>query len=160
MVNEPVDRTSPSVTEPGDTERTPGDGCGGDGRGVGWVCPGVGDDGEDGCPACPPCPPCPLCPPCAPCCEGVAEGEPDTFLIRPRCCLPPLPPEPGGAGATLCCELADSGACGPPAGPAVAPAAGGGSVWCSASMMRMVPVPSSTAAATAMLAAMVTTCGP
>ena len=90
MVNDAVEGTPLSVTEPGDTDSVPGDGGGDcDGLGDGWVRPGVGDECEEGCP-----PPCP-------CCEGVGVGEPDTLMIRPMCCLP-LPPLPvvDGEGVT------------------------------------------------------------
>src|SRR6516165_4655854 len=93
MVNEPLEPVLLSVIEPGDTDSEPGDGGGdGDGLGGGWVRPGVGDEGEDDRPPC-------GCPP--PCGEVVADGDGDTVMVRPMCCLPPpalLPELDGEAG--------------------------------------------------------------
>ena len=89
MVNEAVAGLPLSVTELGETASVPGDGGGDcDGLGDGGVRPGVGDDEcGDGCP----------CPPC----DGVGEGEPDTVMVRPMCCLPPLRlPDFDGEGVT------------------------------------------------------------
>src|SRR5690242_17414805 len=119
MVNEAVAGVPLSVTELGDTARVPGDGGGEcDGLGDGLVRPGVGDERGDGCP-------CPTCPPCPPC-EGVGDGESDTVMVRPMCCLPPRLPDFDGEGVTPCCEPADSGGSTTAAGPTVAALAAAG----------------------------------